>query len=487
MNRMKLIVFFLSAITTVAFAQDYTHPREMNLPKSNFSRPNPNNYRLALENGLVAFVVEDRRVPLVTITALIRAGTASDRRQGSAEALTYAMRNEGPIGETKESFQDKLRSMAANFQVLMGPEITQISLNVPSEDAWDALDLMSSLLQKPQINQFVIETLQRISAPKTDPSASAIEESGPVLYEGSLTSAVERFKAILFADHPYGLKPTSEDYQKLKLSRIKDFHKKYFIPGNTAIALSGDFSTNVAREKLTESFRNWKSRSIPKQKNARNVRAPKIRHVYTYPSDKLQAWVVLGHELPFLPLKDQAALQVMNYILGGGHFDTRLFRETRDKRGLTNDDSGFPEINWYGPGYYTFRTYGRPEVINLLVELTLQEIKRIRTEPVSEEELFVAKNALADGVFQMGFENGHTTALTFAEEWLRYNNHHESASYVDRIRKVTKKDVLSAAKKYLHPERMQLVLMGPIEKVLSSNYSEGDFSIREFGEMAAGK
>lgn len=487
MKRILFVVFCLSVGTIDVFAQDYTHPRKMDLPKSEFQRPNPNDLRMQLDNGLVAYIVEDHNVPLVTITALIRAGTASDQKPGAAVALSSAMRLDGPYGETTENFKDKLHKMTADFQISMGPEITRIRLNVPVEDAWEALELLSNLLIQPRINQAVIDRLYNITARKTAPSESTAGETGPVLYEGSLTAAVERFKSILFADHSYGQKPTKEDFEALRLSNIKAFHQKYFAPGNTTIAFSGNFEMEQARQKFSESFAGWKSKSIPKQRNAKNLKTAKERQVFTYPSDKLQAWVVLGHELPFVPLKDQASLQIMNYILGGGHFDTRLFRETRDKRGLTNDDSGFLEPNWYGPGSYTFRTYGRPEVVNLLVELTLNEIEQIRSELVSGEELFVAKNALADGVFQMGFENGHATALTFAEEWLRYNNHHASASYVDRVNSVTKQDVLAAAKKYLHPERMQLVIVGPIEKVFSSNYSEGDFSVREFGEMGAGK
>ncbi len=87
----------------------------------------------------------------------------------------------------------------------------------------------------------------------------------------------------------------------------------------------------------------------------------------------------------------------------------------------------------------------------------------------------------------MGFENGHTTALRFAEEWLRYGNHRNTETYVERIRAVTTQDVLAAAKKYLYPERMQMVLMGPIDEVQTSTFPEGELRLEDFGPMVAGK
>ena len=154
------------------------------------------------------------------------------------------------------------------------------------------------------------------------------------------------------------------------------------------------------------------------------------------------------------------ALQVMNYILGGGHFDTRLFREARDKRGLTNDASGFLEFNIRGPGTYTFRTYGRHDVAQQLIDLTLAEIERIRSELVSEEELLVAKGALTEGEFAMKFADGHTVARTFAQELARYGTLQHLFGYVRRVRSVSREDVRRAARRYLHPERMAVVIVG---------------------------
>jgi len=185
-----------------------------------------------------------------------------------------------------------------------------------------------------------------------------------------------------------------------------------------------------------------------------------LREQHVFPARKLQSWLVFGHDLPETSPDDQAALEVMNYILAGGHLWTRMTIETRYRYGYTNDASGFLEDHWSGPGSYTFRSYSRPEVIGAVYDNMMAEIDRIQNEPVTDEELFVARGALTDGSFQVRYLDGYAIARDFALEKLRYGNHSRSASYVSRVRSVTTEDVLAAANRFIRPENMQIVLVG---------------------------
>lgn len=470
-------------LTIPVSAQKYTHPRDMALPASSFVRPNPQDFQVLLENGLAGYVVEDHTVPLVTLVAYIDAGTADAAKRGAAEVLAHVLKNKGASSMYAGGFRITLENMAAEYSVHMTPELTEIRLNVPAEDTWGALLLLAQLLKEPDIDVDAIITLRNRAAR----ARSASTENGAGRYQGSLDAAVQRFENKLFENHIYGQQPNAIDFGALTVEDVRNFQQSFLTPGNITIAISGDFVASDVRLVFEQSFQDWPGTPKPERQPVAALDTLQQRRVYGYDVDKLQAWLVLGHALPVVPLKDQAALQVMNYILGGGHFDTRLFRETRDKRGLTNDASGFLEANWRGPGTYTFRTYGRPQVVHLLAELLLREIERIRTEPVSAEELFVAKKALADGVFEMWYENGHATAQAFAKEWLRYGNHNASASYRERVGAVTPEMVLAAAQKYLHPQHMQIVVMGPLAEIRDAQYPEGSTRIEDFGEMIEGK
>jgi len=446
MKKLILLVVFFAA---PSFSQDLTHPLEMGLPDSDYTRPDPAEYQLVLENGLIAYVARADQVPMVTMSAFVRAGKVSDERQGAAESLLDALKNAGPSGMGGSQFKASLRQMAAEFVVDMHDEWTEITLNVMTEDLDQALPIFAGLLRNPEITDANID--------RAAGSVAADHGTGP--NAGSMNVAVERFHEILYKDHPYGSRPTANDFDDLQAQDVANFHAKYFVPGNMIIAIVGAIDVEGANGRIADAFSDWPASEVPDVKQMPPVRRARAA-LHHYPSNKLQSWLVIGNDLPAVPVEDQAALDVMNYIIGAVHLNTRLMRETRYKYGYTNDASGFPEDRWYGPGTYTFRSYSRPEVIENIYRNMMGEIMRIRDEEVADHELFVAKGALADGSFPVRYLDGYALTRSFALERLRYGNHDRSASYRERIRAVSQNDVLNAARKYLRLENMQVVLLG---------------------------
>ena len=451
------------------------HPTEMDLAAPSFERPDPTRLRTILDNGLATYVVEDDVVPLVTVGAVIGAGWAHDTRQGSAEVLAQVLRARGPGTRSGGDFRSALERMVAQLAVTQTPEETSIELNVPREDWAEALALLADLVRTPALSDADVRAAAS-RVPSRQPG-----ETGA--YDGSLATAVERMTEHVFRDHPFGEAPSPLALRTLNGAAVQAYHRAHYVPANVVVWVAGAVETDEARAALEQAFADWEPAPLPEEVDVPAISADDDRELIVFPVDKLQAWLVLGHALPPVPLEDEAPLQVMNYVLGGGHFDTRLFRATRDRRGLTNDDSGFLEPGFRGPGVYTFRTYGRPDVLHLLLHLTLQEIDRIRAEPVTEEELFVAKGALADGEYTLGFRDGPATAATLAREWLRHGDHARSGSYQDRIRSVTVEDVLDVAVRYLSPERMDAVLVGPWEEVSAAEPIEGEPTVQSFGRV----
>jgi zinc protease len=275
----------------------------------------------------------------------------------------------------------------------------------------------------------------------------------------ALAEAVERFYEVLYADHPYGRRPTVEDFSNLTVDDVKDFHEKFFVPGNMTLAIAGDINEAEVRASVRDLFGDMQATEAPPPRQIPAIEFEKAAQ-HTYPVKKLQSWLVIGHELPVVPLEDQAALDVMNYILAAEHLHARMLTNTRVLYGYTNDASGFLEDRWFGPGSYTFRSYSRPEVIRPLYEEMMSAIRSIQTEEVTAEELFIAKGALRDGTFPIRYLDGYSTARDFAIEWLRYGNHSRSASYTRRVGAVTAKDVFNMANKYIRTRSMQIVLLG---------------------------
>jgi len=451
---MKKLTLLAIIFATPSFSQDLTHPLEMGLPESSHTRPDPAEYQLVLGNGLVAFVAEADQVPLVTLSAFIRAGKVSDKSQGAAESLQHALKNSGPSGISSGDFRAGLKQMAAEYTVNLHDEWMEISLNVPAEDLDQALRIFVGLLRSLSISDANIESAAGSVAPVPDDPEV---ESGQELYDGSMGEAVDRFYEILYKDHPFGSRPTMDDFDSLNADDVSAYYAKYFVPGNLTIAVAGAIDVDDINCRLVDLFGDWAAADIPEPKQMPAVKRTRAE-LHHFTSKNLQSWLVIGHDLPLVPVEEQAALEVMNYIIGAEHVKTRLMVETRYKYGYTNDASGFLEDQWYGPGGYTFRSVSRPEVIENIYRNMLGELIRVRNEEVTDRELFVAIGALADGTFPVRYRDGYALTRSFALERLRYGNHNKSASYVQRIRAVTKEDVLDAARKYLRPENMQTVL-----------------------------
>ena len=191
---MKKLTLLAVIFATPTFSQDLTHPLEMGLPESSYTRPDPVEYQLVLENGLVSFVAEADQVPLVTISAFIRAGRGTDEDQGAAESLQDALKNSGPSGMSSGDFRAGLKQMVAEYTVNLHDEWMEISLNVPAEDLDQALRIFAGLLRSLSISDANIESAAGSVAPvPDDPEA----ESGQELYDGSMSEAVDRFYEIL--------------------------------------------------------------------------------------------------------------------------------------------------------------------------------------------------------------------------------------------------------------------------------------------------
>ena len=158
---MKNLLFLTLLFASLSLSQELTHPRDMGLLDSDYTRPDPAKYELALESGLIIYVAEAYQVPLVTMSAFIRAGKVSDEKQGAAESLQEALKNSGPLGTSGSAFKLRLKQMAAEFLVEMHDEWMEITLNVPLEDLDHALPIFSGLLRYPAISDANIDGAAR--------------------------------------------------------------------------------------------------------------------------------------------------------------------------------------------------------------------------------------------------------------------------------------------------------------------------------------
>lgn len=486
MNGRTLIVLLL--IAGVCEAQrdpiPFDDPDVIAYGASRFQLPDPDSYREELGDGLIAFVAEDGATETVELTALIGASRLDDPegKAGLAEAVANGMRHVSGAG-------DKLYAMAGRMLVVIDDEHTRLQLSFLEEDLAEGLALFAELLRNPNFDE---TSLAAFRTAALRPPWNADDPSKRPVYE---------LPRLLYGDHPAGRVPTQATLAAISVEDLRRFHTDYYVPNNIVLAVSG----GIDRASTTDALKAALFASPWKRAGVSHPEVPEVpratgRKIHVWDVERIQGWMLAGHVGRQGREDEHAALEIANYILGGngaiwkrthpelaparaqGHFDARLFVESRGKRGLSNDISSYVPVGFRVRGLTYALTQGRPESVAFLLKIIDDEWRKIR-EDVAELDIEIAKGALTEGYFEMRYAGAHATALSLAEERFFEGGHEWTQGYAERIRAVTKEQVLAAARKYYRPEDLVVVLVGPIEEIQSSQHPMYKAKLEDFGEI----
>ena len=192
--------------------------------------------------------------------------------------------------------------------------------------------------------------------------------------------------------------------------------------------------------------------------------------------DVNQGRVAIGHLATTRDNPDRYKLLVMNDILGGGGFSARLLTRVRSDEGLAYSAFSNYALGTYYDGVFQAGFQSRSETVARATAIVLEEIERIRTEPVTDEEL---RNSIAYFVetFSRNFSSAASTAGLFARDEYTGRDPSYLATYRENIAAVTADDVLDAARRYLDPEALAILVVGDLEAILAGDPDRPEFSL----------
>jgi len=408
--------------------------------------------RTVLSNHLVLLISQGHSLPFVTLQLLIDAGSRDD--PSGEEGLANLMARGLLLGTSKRSvtaMNEELDFMGASLNASSGRDYATLSLKVLKKDLDKGLDLFLEVLTQPT---FPEEEIRR-EVEKTLASIQSAEDQPAVVAE-------REFQKTLFLKSPYAhpTEGTKESLPKITRETILQFYKIHYHPNNAILTVVGDITSEEVKLKLLPRLEKWTMEEIPKvpfiSAFATEQKTVKINRQIS------QANIILGHAGVNRENPDFYALTVMNYILGGGGFASRLVEQIRNKRGLAYSIDSFFDTGKY-PGSFQLVLQTKNSSAREAISLSLQEMKRIREELVSERELEGAKKYLI-GSFPMRLDTQGKLAnfLTQVEYYglgLDYPD-----KYPSLIRSITKEEVLRVAKTYLHPENYILVIVANLKE-----------------------
>ena len=409
--------------------------------------------RAVLADGMTVLHAEKKALPIVKVVVAVRAGsiTEPDEKAGLAN-LTADLLNEGTESRSSEKISDEIEFVGGSLHAAGGQEYVTVTLSVLKKDVALGFDLLSDVIRHPVFPDAEVARKKAIIK-----SSILREKEDP----GAVAS--KAFSKALFGENAYGrpVEGTAESIDSITRADLVGFHDAYYTPNNTIMAVSGDISGDELISLINKYFKGWQKKDIPLRPLAATPSGagPKVIKIQ---QEITQANIILGHAGITRDNPDYYAVQVMNYILGGGGFASRLMDNIRDDKGLSYDVRSFFSADKYA-GAFEVVLQTKNRSANTAVDEILKEMERISKAPVSDKELEDAKSFLT-GSFPLRIDtNDKIARFLVAVEFYGLGLDY-AENYKKFIDSVSRDDVLRVAKKYLHTKDFVLVVVGDLHK-----------------------
>lgn len=402
-----------------------------------------------LKNGLKVFVVENHKLPRVTFNLSLDVDPILEgKNAGYTDAAGQLLRT-GTKKRTKDKLDQEIDLLGASLST-SASGITASGLEKNKEKIFE---IMSDIVLNSDFKQ---EELDKIKKQKISELASAKDE--PNAISQRVQSVVVYGK-----DHPYGEPETEETINSVTLDMCKGFYQSYYRPNVTYLAIVGDITLAKAKTMVEKYLGNWEKKDVPKNTFVA-PKAPVVTKVAMVDrSNSVQSIVTVCYPVE-LPIGGEDAIKatVLNTILGGSATG-RLFMNLREKHAYTYgsySNIGADKL----VGSFMATASVRNAVTDSALTEILGEMKKIRNEKVTAEDLDKAKNLLA-GNFIRSLEQPATIAR-FAINIAKFNLPKDYyKNYLKNLSAITTDDVLATAKKFIKPGNANILVVGKADEV----------------------
>ncbi len=464
------IVLALTAITVQAQVDRSIMPKSGPSPEINLKEAE----RFELKNGLKVLIVENHKLPRVSIQLRIDNPPILEGDKAGVSGLTASLLGNGSKSISKDDFNEEIDFLGArmNFgsQSAFASSLSKYFSRI--------LELMADAAINPNFTQeeFDKEKAKMITGLKSqEKDVSAISNRAQM--------------ALAYGtDHPYGEFTTEKSVNNVTLADVKKFYRNYFVPANAYIIVIGDVNFKEAQKLVKKNFTPWTKATPPSFSYSEPTDVQYTQISFVDVPNAVQSEITVQN-LVNLKMKDPDYLSalVANQILGGGG-EGRLFLNLREDKGYTYGSYSRIGDDKYAPSRFSATAQVRNAVTDSSVVEILKEVDRIIKEPVSAEEL---KNTKAKyvGRFVLALERPETIAryaLNIETEGLPKDFY---KNYLERINAITIEDVQKASQKYFNSSNTRIVVTGKGSEVLENlekvSFNGETIPVKYFDKYAA--
>jgi zinc protease len=449
----KLVIMIIAlALSAVMLPAQVTRVEELEFPPlPEFEIPQP--ARVVLDNGIVLMVLEDRELPLVNATVLVKTGARLEPADqiGLASLTGTVMRTGGTRNMPGDELDDYLEGKAARIEVSIGESSGTASMSCLRQDFQEVFQVLEDVLRRPAFEESKLRVAKNQAV-----STIARRNDSP---QGIL---FREFQKIVFgSDSPYARSSTYATIGAIQREDLVDWHRRYFHPNRMIIGLVGDFETAEAVEMVKRVLGDWERGPEPQPVEVDYNEAVQPGVYYVEKSDMTQSNIIMGHLGIVRNNPDYYAVEVLNQVLSGT-MASRLFSSVRTEKGLAYSVSGGVGSGWDRPGTFNMWMTTKTETTGAGIEALQDEARDLTARPPTEEEVAKAKTSILNSFIF----NSDTKAKILGQQ-LTYEYYGYPLDWLARYRQgieqVTVEEVREAAGEYVHPDRFAILVVGPPE------------------------
>ncbi|MBK5256816.1 MAG: insulinase family protein, partial [Vicinamibacteria bacterium] len=430
MNLKSVVALSLPALlltVSVSAQQIPDNPEKLSFAPLSYAPPSAKDHRVVLKNGVVAYLVEDRALPLVNIQVTVGAGVWLEPagKAGLARLTGAQMRAGGTKFLSAEQFDERADFLAAQIGSSMGDTSAGASLNCLADNLDDSLKIFLEMLRSPGFQEDRLklakdQILQDLKKRNDESSDIEGRELGVLIYgEEHLTNHFS----------------TEASITSITRDDLAAFHDMYYYPANMILAVSGSFTKADMVKKLDAAFALWPSPKRVVGAIPQGIK-PAAPGLYRVDKDVNQGRVSVVIPTVMRTSPDIYALEVMNEILGGSGFTSRITKTVRSNEGLAYSAGSGIGFGTYFPGRFRAAYQSKSSTVAYALQLVFEEIGKIRDTKVTDEELLTIKNNLIQ-TFPSIFESKAQQAGTFAADEYTKRDPLFWSTYRDKIQAVT--------------------------------------------------
>ena len=413
----------------------------------------PDYARYELDNGMVVYLVEDRDLPLVSGTAIIRTGSRFEpaNKVGLAELTGAVMRSGGTENHPAAELNTILEQKAASIETSIEDSFGSANFSTLTEDLETVFPLFTEVLRQPAF------TPQQLAIAKNQQQGSIARRN-----DDSAAIAEREFNKVLYGKtSPYARTIEYDTLNNISRQDAINFYQTYVRPENIILGIVGDFTSAQMIKQVENAFGDWQVDTPVAALEPPPATQEYNQGIFAIERpQQTQSNILLGHIGGRFDSPDYPTLSVLNGVLNG--FGGRLFNQVRSRQGLAYSVYGAWSPSYDYDGMFIAGGQTQTNSTVPFIQSVTNEIKKLRNELVTEQELANAKESILNS-FVFNFQNpSQTISRLMRYEYFDYPEDF-IFKYQDEVQDTTREDILNVAQEYLQPDQLVTLVVGNVK------------------------